>query len=75
MICKDGEDYYVVANGCMLIPFAINPERPDYDYLLAMEGCFEEGRWVSTRRLNGDETAFMNFDGYRLLRFRFFTYA
>lgn len=75
LMLKDGDTYYSILNGCMLMPFSTNPQKPHFDYLLVEEGYFDNGQWVTTRRLNGDETVFMNFDKYTLLRFKFFTYA
>lgn len=72
---QESEDtFYLIANACMLAPISTNPEKPNVDLLAVEEGYFEDGKWVMTRRLNGDETASMNFGEPTLLKIKLFSY-
>ena len=58
----------------MLAPFSADPEKTNVDLLALEEGYFEDGKWVMTRRLNGDESASMNFGEPTLLKIKLFSY-
>lgn len=68
------DTFYLIANACMLAPFSADPEKPNVDLLALEEGYFEDGKWVMTRRLNGDESASMNFGEPTLLKIKLFSY-
>lgn len=72
---KAAEDtFYVLCCGCMLAPFSANPEKPAVDFLDFEEGYFEDGRWVVTRRRNGDEAQMTGVARPSLFRLRLFAY-
>ena len=72
---KEAEDeFYLIANGCMVAPFAVNPEKPNIDILSLEEGEIRDGRWHMRRRLNGDEVASMRYDKPTLLKIKLFAY-
>jgi len=68
------DEFYIIANGCMLIPFSADPIRPNVDILLFEEGRFEQGNWRMIRRLNGDEASMKTYNKPTLLRIRLFAY-
>ena len=73
---KLGEDEcLLLACRCGLMFSSGDPERPNLDILSLEEGRMENGAWHTTRRLNGDEAAFLKYDEPVLLRLRVFTYA
>lgn len=75
MILKESEDtYYILANGCAISPFSANPQKPNYDIIALDEGRFENGESISGRRLNGDESASLNFGQYTLMKMKVFCY-
>lgn len=65
---------WVVGNACSLTFASGCADRPNLDLLLAEEGCFENGRWIPGRRLNGDETANLSLSKPSVLHVKFFTY-
>ena len=67
-------EFYLIANGCMIAPFSTNPEKPHVDILSLEEGEFRDGVWHMTRRLNGDEVASMRYDKPTLLKIKLFSY-
>ena len=72
---QESEDtFYLIVNGCMLAPFSTDQGKPNVDLLAVEEGYFKDGKWVMTRRLNGDETASMNFGEPTLLKIKLFCY-
>lgn len=69
------DECILLACRCGLMFASGDPERPNLDILRLEEGRVENGAWRATRRLNGDEAAFLKFDEPVLLRLRVFTYA
>lgn len=67
-------EFYLIANGCMVAPFSANPEKPNVDVLSLEEGEIREGKWYMRRRLNGDEVASMRYDKPVLLKIKLFAY-
>lgn len=67
-------EFYVLANGSMVVPFSANPEKPNLDVLCLEEGRFENGEWKMTRRLNGDEVAIKRYEKPTLLKMKLFAY-
>ena len=67
-------EFYVIANRCMLLPITVNPEKPFLDILSLEEGEFEDGQWKRGRRLNGDEVSMMTYDKPTLLKIKLFAY-
>lgn len=61
---------YLLASGCVLDFCSLDPERPYLDILDFEEGCFRDGQWHVTRRLNGDEAAVAKRESFMLLRVR-----
>ncbi len=75
LISKISEDeFYIIVNGCLLVPFSANQEKPNLDILSLEEGRFENGNWKMIRKLNGDEVAIKRYDKPTLLKIRLFTY-
>lgn len=66
--------FYLIANGCMIMPFAVNPETPNVDILSLEEGEIQNGRWHMICRLNGDEEAAMHYDKPTVLKMKLFAY-
>lgn len=72
---KTAEDEcWLLCSGCMLTLQSLDADNPYLDILDLEEGCFEDGRWHVTRRLNGDEAAFMKFEDVTLLHLRVYMY-
>ena len=67
-------EFYLIANGCMIAPFSSNQEKPHVDILSLEEGEFRDGVWHMIRRLNGDEVASMRYDKPTLLKIKLFAY-
>lgn len=65
---------WLVGNACSVSFSSDDPDRPNLDLLSVEEGSFENGQWVPSRRLNGDETAHMAMGKPSVWRVRFFTY-
>ena len=65
----------MIANGCMLVPFSADQEKPYLDILAFEDGRFENGEWKRQRRLNGDEAAIMRYGEPVLLRIQLFAYC
>lgn len=75
LILKETEDeFYLIANGCMVMPFSTDSDKPNVDILYLEEGEIREGKWHTRRRLNGDEVASMRYNSPTLLKIRLFTY-
>lgn len=56
LIISTGPDEYVIAGSGLIVTFASNSsEKPIAGIVSIDEGNFVNGRWVSGRRLNGDE--------------------
>ena len=68
------DEFYLIANGCMVAAFSLNPEKPNVDVLSLEEGEIREGKWHTRRRLNGDEAASMRYDKPALLKIKLFAY-
>ncbi len=68
------DEFYVIANGCFLAPFSLDPGKPYVDILTLEEGEFVQGVWQPGRRLNGDEVAMMNYDKPTLLHIKLLGY-
>ena len=65
---------YLVGNACGVTLTSLVPDQPNLDFLRVEEGVFDNGKWISCRRLNGDETARISFDRPGALKISFFTY-
>ena len=65
---------WVVGSACGLTFTSADPAKPNLDLLQVEEGRFENGAWISGRRLNGDETASLSLEGPAVLHIKFFTY-
>jgi hypothetical protein len=75
LVLKESEDqFYIIANGCAVIPFSANPGKPNVDILSLEEGKLENGKWKMIRRLNGDEVALMSYNKPTLLKIKIFAY-
>lgn len=75
LIVKESEDtFYILANGCLINPFSMNLEKPEYDIIALEEGSFVNGEWKVGRRLNGDEAASLCYNEYTLLKLKLFLY-
>lgn len=72
---KDENEFYIIANGCVVAAFSMNPQQPNVDVLLLEEGKFQDGVWHMYRRLNGDEVTNMQYDKPTLLRIKLFSYC
>ena len=68
------DEFYVIANGCMLVPFSMDTQNPHLDILSLEEGDFENGEWHAQRRLNGDEVAAQRYNKPSLLKIKLFAY-
>lgn len=75
LILRETEDeFYLVANGCMIVPFSTDSDKPNLDILYLEEGEIKEGKWHARRRLNGDEVASMRYNSPTLLKIKLFAY-
>ena len=75
LVLKESEDtFYVIVNGCMLAPFSADPDNQFLDVLLLEDGCFKDGKWEPSRRLNGDQVAIMTYNEPTLLKIQLFAY-
>lgn len=68
------DEFYVLANGCIIQPLSLNQENPYVGVLSLEEGLFEAGNWKMHRRLNGDEVAAMRCEKPTLLRMKLYSY-
>lgn len=75
-LCLKVSDHecWVVGSACSLTFTSADPEKPNLDFLQVEEGHFENGAWISGRRLNGDETASLALAAPSVLHVKFFTY-
>jgi len=75
LIVKESEDtFYAMLNQVMLVPFSTNPGKQSLDYLVLEDGHFEDGKWIRSRRLNGDEVAIQVYYEPTVLKIRLFAY-
>jgi beta-galactosidase GanA len=75
LVLKEAEDeFYLIANGCAVVPFSYNQEKPFVGIISLEEGEFKEGKWNMLRRLNGDEAAIMRYENPSLLRLKLYQY-
>ncbi|MFV0329675.1 MAG: DUF5597 domain-containing protein [Dysgonomonas sp.] len=75
LVLKQAEDeFYIIACGCMIMPFSANPEKPYTDILNMEDGEFINRVWTMHRRLNGDEVAVKNYEKPILLKVKLFAY-
>ncbi len=75
LILKEADDeFYLIANGCMIAPFSTDSDKPHIDILSLEEGEIREGKWHTKRRLNGDEVASMRYNSPTLLKIKLFAY-
>lgn len=70
LVLKDDGYYYLLMDNCGVIPFSADPQKPHFDFLDVEEGCFENGKWVTHLRRNGDEVAFIAVTEPTLIRMR-----
>ena len=76
LVLQESEDtFYVIANGCMLITCSMDPEKPNMGVLELEDGCFVNGVWKRSRRLNGDEVTIMRYNKPTLLKIRLYSYC
>lgn len=68
------DEFYLIANGCMVVPFSIDSKKNNVDILVLEEGEIRDGKWYAKRRLNGDEVASMRYDKPTLLKIKLFAY-
>lgn len=68
------DEFYMVANGCMVSMHSMNSKKPNVDIASLEEGEFVNGIWHMYRRLNGDEAASMRFDTPTLLKIKLISY-
>lgn len=72
---QESEDtFYVIASGCMLAYVSTDPTQPNVDIIALEEGYLENGEWVMTRRLNGDEATIANYSKPTLLKVKLMKY-
>jgi beta-galactosidase GanA len=72
-----GPDEFLLAGSDVRLGFALAAPGPgdNIQYLSVEEGTFAKGRWVTTRRWNGDQTDYgLNLDHPVLLKVRLGTY-
>jgi beta-galactosidase GanA len=71
-----GADEFLVAGSDVRLKLALDkPNGESSQYLSVEEGTFEDGRWVMTRRWNGDQTDYgLNLTRPTLLKVRLGTY-
>ena len=67
-------EFYLLCNACSPVVLSTNPAKPNVDFLSLEEGCFVDGQWHTTCRLNGDEAAKMMYNRPTLLRMKLFAY-
>lgn len=76
MILKEETDtFYILANGCAIVPFSLDQNKENYDIICLEEGKFVKGEWKPERRLNGDEAASLCYNEYTLLKLKVFAYS
>lgn len=68
------DEFYLIANGCIIHPFSLSKEKPYSGILSLEEGSYEDGVWKAHRRLNGDEVAIMRYEKPTLLRMKVYSY-
>ena len=71
---QEENEFYLIANGCLIAMFSTDPQKPNVDILSLEEGEFREGKWYMRRRLNGDEAASLRFEKPILLKVKLFSY-
>lgn len=75
LILKESDnEFYIIANGCAIIPFSASQEMPYAGILALEEGTLEDGEWKMSRRLNGDEAAIMRYEKPTLLKLALYQY-
>ena len=75
LVLQESEDsFYLLVKGATLQFLSNDPEKQSLDILTLEEGCFEDGKWIRSRRLNGDEVAVTNYPDPTLLHVRLFAY-
>ncbi|MDL2327541.1 DUF5597 domain-containing protein [Ruminococcaceae bacterium OttesenSCG-928-A11] len=67
-------EFFLIANACMIMPYSASSEFPYIDILALEEGSFENGKWKMHRRLNGDEVASQRYNEPVLLRIKIHIY-
>lgn len=73
---KVGEnEFFILANGCMVDFLSGIPDKPYVDQLLLEEGEFRDGHWHMFRRLNGDEGGSQRVDTPTLFHVKLFAYG
>lgn len=72
---ENKNEFYLIANGCIIGMFSTNSEKPNVDILSLEEGEFLDGKWHMHRRLNGDEAASMRYDKPTLLKLKLVSYS
>jgi beta-galactosidase GanA len=74
-IIQLGPDEFLLAGSDVRIRFALDGPGDSVQFLSVEEGTFDNGRWVMTRRWNGDQTDYgLNLTTPTLLKVRMGTY-
>lgn len=69
-----GNEFYLVANACVLEIVSNDPQKPHVELISLEEGRFTNGNWERYRRLNGDESFMLLFEKPTLLKLKVFAY-
>lgn len=76
LVLKEADDvYYLLCVNCGVAPFSTDSSKPYLDLIDVEEGCFEDGKWHTSLRRNGDEVAFLHLPEPTLLRMKLFAYG
>ena len=76
MILKEENDtFYILANGCAIVPFLLNQNKENYDIICLEESAVVNGEWRPECRLNGEEAASLCYNKYTLLKLKVFAYS
>lgn len=68
-------EFFILANECIVDFLSGDPAKPHVDQLLLEEGEFRDGHWHIIRRLNGDEGGSQRVEEPTALHVKLFAYA
>lgn len=71
---KEEGEFFILGHTSMVIPFSVDPEKPNVDILEMEDGQFIEGKWHADRRLNGDESSSILLIEPSLVHLKLFNY-
>lgn len=79
MIIRTPKDEFLIAGSGVVLTFKTLDGKKTVGILEADEGRFEDGKWISQRRLNGDQThqgrhINISFGRYGIQKFKLYTY-